>query len=144
MSGTGRGWKGWKPFRGPQGWVVSTAAVASVYAASFSLIAQPLPKHPRRPAARPRRIARGAPDANAALDTLTECRNCLLEHVVLVMLSGHLFPLSEVLLYALDEDDSVYAPTNGPRRRPTSESVPFEKWWAGRGEAQQMRGPGLG
>ena len=63
---------------------------------------------------------------------------------MLVMLSGHLFPLSEVLLYALDEDDSVYAPTNGPRRRPTSESVPFEKWWAGRGEAQQMRGPGLG
>jgi hypothetical protein len=48
---------------------------------------------------------------------------------VLVMLSGHLFPLSEVLLYALDEDDSVYAPTNGPRRRPLAADVPFEQWW---------------
>jgi hypothetical protein len=81
----------------------------------------------------PRRITRGAPNAAAKLAELTECRNCLLEHVALVMLSGNLLPLSEILLYALDEDDSVYAPTNGPRRRPTSADVPYDHWWAARG-----------
>jgi hypothetical protein len=70
----------------------------------------------------------------------------MLEHGALIILGGGQLALSEILIYALDEDGDVYAPTCAPPRRPPACTVPGEHWCAGvaepgrRGRARDLGG----
>jgi hypothetical protein len=107
-----------------------------------------------------RRIRWGAPDAPRALALLSEARARLAAHNCLLLLSGVLLPLSEVVVEPLDadEDDSLWGAQGAPGalpsplltrapgapRWPPSVEVPAEHWiWAARQMAlgpEQVRG----